>query len=104
MSDYRYAPPMFIEALTAAGAWNEAEELAKAALNGIEDTTRNKPIRLLAGLRLIACSYEAAIANGQPGKLEGLQKEWESTLAEIDSDRETHRLRRDPLRGLLDAR
>jgi hypothetical protein len=95
---------ILVEVLTSAGAWNEASELATAAHQSIEDTIRNKPIRLEAALLVTACSYEAAIAAGEASQLEELGKQWNSTLAEIETDREENKVRRDPLHGLLGSR
>jgi hypothetical protein len=103
MSKHPESVAIFIEALTGAGAWREAEELASAAVDAIEDTTRNKPRRLDANLEKIACSYEAAIASGQPEELDRLRDEWNSTLNAIEADRAEHKDRRDPLRGLFGA-
>jgi hypothetical protein len=104
MGEYRKEVSLFVEALTAAGAWAEADDLASASFNDIEDTTRNTFIRLRAGLEMTACSYETAIASGQPEKLDGLRDQWNTTLAAIEADREANKHRRDPLRGLLGAR
>jgi hypothetical protein len=103
MSQHPAALTIFIEVLTTAGAWLEAEELASAAVDAIEDTTRNKPRRLDASLEKIACSYEAAIASGQYDRLDRLRDEWNSTLKAIEADRAEHKDRRDPFRGLLGA-
>ena len=92
---------ILVEGLTAAGAWNEGAELTAAVYAQIEDTTRNRPVRLHAALRSIACSYEAAIANGKPDALEDLHNHWKSTLTEIETDRAAYANRRDPLRGIL---
>jgi hypothetical protein len=95
--------PVFIEALTAAGAWKEAAEITATAYGDIEDTTRTKPMRLHGALRKIACAYEAAIACGNMHALEELGKEWKATLTEIENDRQANKERRDPLHGVLGA-
>jgi hypothetical protein len=94
---------VLIEVLSAAGAWKEATELATATYNDIEDTTRTKPFRLHAALRMIACSYESAIADGQMYELEGLSGRWKATLMEIENDRAANQARRNPLHGFFGA-
>jgi hypothetical protein len=89
-----------LELLTAAGAWSEAAALARTAYEGIEDTTRNKQIRLGAALRMMACAYELAITTKDEQKLTDLSAWWRKTLAEIEKDHAAHGERRDPLRGL----
>ncbi|WP_162913951.1 hypothetical protein [Taklimakanibacter lacteus] len=92
-----------IELLTGADCWKEAIELSSSAYDGIEDNTRNRPIRLHARLRMIASSFEGALAERKLEALGVLRNEWVSTLAEIEKDNEVNRLRRDPLRGLLSS-
>jgi hypothetical protein len=91
-----------IELLTASNAWKEAADVSAAAFNGIEDTTRNKPQRLHARLRMIACGLEDAVARGKLDDVVQARSDWDSTIKEIMHDHEINRLRRDPLRGLLD--
>jgi hypothetical protein len=91
---------VLIENLTAARAWEEAAEITKAAHDGVENTTRMKPIRLRTGLRRIACGFEAAIAAGNVEALGKLATEWRATTTELQNDDETHRARRDPLFGI----
>ena len=91
-----------LELLTSAGAWNEAADVASSAYAGIEDTTRNKPIRLHAKLRMIACELEKSLAEGKLDEVVQAQSQWDSTISDIKQDHEINRLRRDPLRGLLD--
>lgn len=91
---------VLIENLTAARAWKEAAEITSAAYDGVENTTRMKPIRLHMGLRKIACDFEAAIAAGNVEALGKLATEWKATATELQNDEETHRARRDPLFGI----
>jgi len=91
-----------IEMLTASGAWSEAAEASAAAYDSIDDNLREKPRRLHAKLRKIACDLEFAISVGKTVDIEKVRAEWEEAIQEIKQDNETHRLRRDPLRGLLD--
>ena len=100
---YREMQAVLIEGLSAAGAWKEATEIAKAVFAEIEGTTRTRPIRLRARLRTIACSFEAAIADGKIGVLDRLSSEWKATLTEIERDDEAHKARRDPLKGIRGA-
>jgi hypothetical protein len=93
---------IIIEVLTASGAWNEAANISAAAYNGFEDTTRNKPQRLHARLRMIACGLEDAVAQGKLDEVIQARSDWDSAIKEIKHDHEINRLRRDPLRGLLD--
>jgi hypothetical protein len=95
-----YVAVALLELLTAAGAWSEAAALARVAYEGIEDTTRNRQIRLSAALRMMACAYELAITTKDEQKLTDLSAEWRKTLAEIEKDHAAHEERRDPLRGL----
>jgi hypothetical protein len=97
---YRHSIGVLIEGLTASGAWQEAAELTAEIYREIEDTTRNRPMRLHAALQMIACSYEAAIASSQPEKLPDLRNQWSLTLTEIENDRAANKVRRDPLYGL----
>ncbi len=92
---------IIIELLTASGAWKEAANVSADAYNGIEDTTRNKPQRLRAKLRMIACGLEDAVAQGKVDEVVQARSDWDSTIKEIKHDHEINRLRRDPLRGLL---
>jgi hypothetical protein len=90
-----------IELLTSAGAWKEAVDLSAAVYEKIEDNTRNKPIRLHAKLRLIASNFEGCLSEGKLENVAQLRNDWLSTLADIETDNEVNRLRRDPLRGFL---
>lgn len=92
---------IFIEMLTAAGAWKEAVELGNAAYTAIEDNTKNKPVRLHAKLRWIAATVEHNLSEGKLDDVPTLKADWICTLAEIERDHEVNRSRRDPLRGLL---
>lgn len=91
-----------MEVLTASGAWKEAANVSAAAYGNIEDTIRNKPQRLHAKLRMIACSLEESLAEGKVEEVDKAGSDWDSTITEIKSDHEINRRRRDPLRGLLD--
>jgi len=91
-----------IEMLTASGAWSEAAEASAAAYKGIDDNLREKPRRLHAKLCKIACDLEFAVSLGNTDEVEKARGEWDKTIREIKQDNEIHRLRRDPLRGLLD--
>jgi len=89
-----------IELLTRAGAWHEAERIAKAAQEIIPDTTRNQPRLLFSDLLHIATKYELAIASGaQDDLLEQLGQQWHDTITRIEQDRRDNEERRDPLRG-----
>jgi hypothetical protein len=101
---YHHDIGFLIELLTSAGAWKEAVELSSAAYNGIDDNTRNKPIRLHTKLRVIATTFEESLSDGKLDSVGPLQADWIATLAEIEKDNEVNRLRRDPLRGLLGSR
>lgn len=91
-----------LEMLTASGAWSEAAEVSTAAHDSIEDNVREKPRRLHAKLRRIACDLEFAVSLGKTDEAKTARSEWDETIQEIKQDDEIHRLRRDPLRGLLD--
>lgn len=91
-----------LEALTACGAWREAAEASIITYNSIEDNVREKPRRLRAKLRKIACELELAVSLGKTDEVEKVRIEWDQTIREVKDDNEIHRLRRDPLRGLLD--
>jgi uncharacterized membrane protein YcjF (UPF0283 family) len=88
--------------LTASGAWSEAAEASTATYDSIEDNAREKPRRLHAKLRKIACDLEFAVSLGKTDKVEKARSDWDKTIHEIKQDNEINRLRRDPLRGLLD--
>jgi hypothetical protein len=91
-----------VELLTRAGAWSEAERVAKAVEDEIPDTTRNIPQRLFANLLLIATKFELAIADGsQNGIIEQLGQQWQATIERIEQDKRDNEARRDPLRGFL---
>lgn len=91
-----------LEMLTASGAWSEAADVSTATYDSIQDTVREKPRRLHAKLRKISCDLEYAVSLGKTDEVEKARSEWDNTVKEIEQDNEIHRLRRDPLRGLLD--
>ena len=91
-----------LEMMTASGAWAEAAEASTATFDSIEDNVREKPRRLHAKLRKIAFDLEYAVSLGKTEEVEKARSEWDKTIQEIKHDNENHRLRRDPLRGLLD--
>jgi hypothetical protein len=91
---------VLIEAFTSAGARAEAVELSRAVYDGIEDTTRNKPLRLHLSLRMIACEFEAAVSENDGPGIERLGKEFRAALAAIEEDNAANKDRRNPLRGL----
>lgn len=91
-----------LELLTTSGAWKEAADVSAAAYGNIGDTIRNKPLRLHAKLRMIACGLEASLAEGKVENVDRAGSDWDATIAEIKNDHEINRRRRDPLRGLLD--
>lgn len=91
-----------IEMLTASGSWSVAAEASTAAYDSIDNNVREKPRRLDAKLRKIACDLEYAISLGKTEEVEKARREWDETAQEIKQDNEINRLRRDPLRGLLD--
>lgn len=92
---------LIIEILSKAGAWDKATNVARAAHADIEDSQWNKPIKLEAELRLIACEYEQAIASGNSSALAGIAQRWRKAHKEREDDLATHKEQRDPLRGLL---
>ena len=92
---------MLIEGFTEAGLWDDALELAKAVYGGIEDNVRNTQLRLQISLWLMACDFEDAIDENDAGRIERIGKEFRAALTAIEEDNETHKVRRDPLRGLL---
>lgn len=94
---------VLIERFTSAGLWAEALELAKAAHDEIEDNVRNTQIRLHASLRMIACDFEDAVSENDAARASRLAEEFDAAQAAIEEDYETHRVRRDPLRGLSGA-
>lgn len=87
--------------LSEAGAGEKALNVARAAYAAIEDTAWNKPVKLDAELRMIACEYEHAIASGDSAGLAGVGQRWRRAHKEREVDLATHKQRRDPLRGLL---
>jgi hypothetical protein len=87
--------------LSEAGAGEKALNVARAAYAAIEDTAWNKPAKLDAELRMIACEYEHAIASGDSAGLAGVGQRWRRAHKEREIDLATHKQRRDPLRGLL---
>jgi hypothetical protein len=89
-----------IELLTSSGAWDEAARLSTSVFDAIEDTTRNRPLRLHAQLCKIACAVERAVEKGEFNTLRESRAEWETTVDAIEKDEEIYRERRDPLRGL----
>jgi hypothetical protein len=91
-----------LELLTACGAWSEAADVSASAFKGIEDNTRNKSLRLHAKLRMIACALEDSVEREKLDDVVQARRDWDSTIQEIKQDNESNRLRRDPLRGLLD--
>ena len=95
---------VLIERFSLAGLWAEALELAKGAHDQIEDNVRNTQIRLHASLRMIACDFEDAVSKNDATRTDRLRKEFDAAQAAIEEDYETHRVRRDPLRGLSGAR
>ncbi|WP_414463641.1 hypothetical protein [Hyphomicrobium sp. DY-1] len=90
-----------IELLSLAGAWAEAAHVARAAYEGIEDTTANKQLKLSAELRMLAAEYEAVIANNKTEELDTLAQRWRKVRKERETDYETNKQRRDPMRGFL---
>jgi hypothetical protein len=96
-----YEVGIILEMLTASHAWAEAAEASTAIFDSIEDNVREKPRRLHAKLREIACDLEYAISRGKTEEVEQARSEWRKTIQEIKQDNEIHRSRRDPLRGLL---
>jgi hypothetical protein len=91
---------VLIELFTSAGAWADAVELSKAVYDGIQDTTRNKPLRLHASLRMIACDFEAAVNDSDGPRMVRLGQEFQAALAAIEEDNAANKDRRNPLRGL----
>jgi hypothetical protein len=91
---------VLIESFTSAGLWAGALELSKAAYDGIEDTTRNKQLRLHSALRMVACDFELAIHQNDAARIEKLGKEFRAALTAIEEDNAANKIRRDPLRGL----
>jgi len=91
---------VLIELFTSAGAWSEAIELSKAAYDSIEDTTRNKPLRLHAALRMIACDFEAAVNDNDGSRTGRLGQDFQAAVAVIEEDNAENKDRRNPLRGL----
>jgi hypothetical protein len=94
---------VLIEVLSAAGAWKEVDELSQSIFDSIEDTIREKQVRLRAKLYMLACSLERSLSEGLLQRIVELRKDWNSTLDEIAKDYEINKRRRDPLRGLLDS-
>jgi hypothetical protein len=103
MADGPHLVGVLIERFTAAGLWAEALELAKAAHDQIEDNVRNTQIRLHASLRVIACDFEDAVSRNDTAGASRLAKEFDAAQAAIEEDYETHRVRRNPLRGFSGA-
>lgn len=97
-----YEVGLIVEMLTASGAWSEAADVSAASFNGIEDNTRNKPLRLHAKLRMIACALEHAVSRAALDEVTRARSDWDATVQELKQDHEINRIRRDPLRGLLD--
>jgi len=98
-----YLVAVLIEGFTEAGLWEDALELAKAIHSGIEDNIRNTQLRLQISLWLMACDFEEAISKNDAGRIERIGKEFQTALTAIEEDNETHKVRRDPLRGLPGA-
>jgi hypothetical protein len=94
---------VLIEVLSAAGAWKELDELSQSVFRGIEDTMRDKQVRLYAKLYMLACSLERSLSEGLLDTIVERRKDWNSTLDEIAQDHAINKQRRDPLRGLLDS-
>ncbi|HEY5067092.1 MAG TPA: hypothetical protein VIJ04_19995 [Xanthobacteraceae bacterium] len=97
---YRLISGVVIELLTSSGAWSDAATFAKSQHDGVEDNTRNTQLRLHLALRMIACSFEAAVESDDLPAIGKLSKEFRFTLAEIERDNAANEDRRDPLRGI----
>ncbi len=93
---------ILIESLSSSGAWKEVGELGRSVFEAIEDTTRDRQVKLHTKLYMLACSFERSLSEGLLEAIIELRKEWDSTLDEIAKNNEINKRRRDPLRGLLD--
>ena len=100
-TENRFVISSFLEVLTRAGAWSEAQRLAQASWEQVPDTTQMRPVKWSARLQLIAVSFEAAIAAGRMDDLGALGQEWRETAALIEKERQENAKRRDPFRGFL---
>jgi hypothetical protein len=92
----------FVEILTAAGAWQAANDIAKDATARLSDTLRDRPLKLRSALLQAAVELEIAASNGDDVSLLAQVNRWHSVVTEIEKDNEENKKRRDPLFGLLD--
>lgn len=92
----------FVEILTAAGAWQAANEIAKDATARLSDTLCDRPLKLRSALLQAAVQLEVAASNGDAVSLLAQVTRWHSVVTEIEKDNEENKKRRDPLFGLLD--
>ena len=96
----RHIDGLFIELFTRAGAWKEAEKLARAAAAALPDDAWNRPRKLGAEQMRLATEFETALAAGLTERTKSLAADWEAISNAIEKERRDNAERRDPLRGL----
>lgn len=72
----------YVEILERALAWEEALDVAATVLDGIEDTTEHRGVRILASLVVAALRFELAVMRGEVESAESALREWEALCAE----------------------
>jgi hypothetical protein len=75
-----------VEALTRAGAWTEARQIAQAGVEGLDPTVRNRSRRIFSRFVEIAATFEEAIAEGRSDDLPALAERWKKN----QKDQEEH--------------
>lgn len=90
-----------IEILTAAGQWSAAVDIARDSTARLNDSTWDRPRRLLCSSRETAAEIEAAAAAADVDTVLKLTARWKDIERETKEDDEKNKERRNPLFGLL---
>ena len=69
-----------VQVLTRAGAWGEAESLARAAVAAIPDTARQATVRLVFELAHTAAAFENALSQGGGARADALASRWHELM------------------------
>lgn len=85
-----------LELLTNSGAWGSAANLSQAALDNIEDTVKNRSVRLFFELINTSIRLELSISTGYHKQhIDNLTKQWDDVTTAIEKDRQAYEKWRD---------
>ena len=90
----------FLDVLTRARAWSATVQIARQAVDRLEDTQWDRPRKLRAKASQAAAELEFAAATGKTAEVIAWATRWQELKQEIDKDDEENREARSPLRGL----